>query len=180
MKQWCDNHCFFGMNFELIHNTVVSSFELTVRIGNPQQGRLELWLIKGTPELGTGVPPVQWATTNKIITIFNSEIDGRRGGDCHSWFKFPLPNAIGLEAGVYTISQQLVDDDGMYITDCQAHSLSGFTWYQTSDTDLADYRTAISFHNNEWKGNQHAQRLLGLRVNEGSDCTGVFMSTDAV
>ena len=175
---YCSNHCQFGQNFKLDEDTIVSSFEMLVSIQNPGDSskRTEIRLMKGTPPLN-GVTPTaeEWSRDNLIATIFNSATDSLRGGDCRTWASFPLTPAIRLDAGTYTISLQMVDDDGYYKAACDMHDAGGnIVWFQKPDTDLADWKYSIPWSESSgWGSKTELQRILALKVNSGSSCNSV-------
>ena len=192
LKNACDHGCNFGQTFELEEETVVSSFELTIRLNTPEEAdkRIEIWLISGSPPLGTSSTAEEWTKTNYITTIYRSDTRSFSGGNCREWHTFELENALQLEAGTYTVSWQLVDDDGFYSTDCEGHNYIYRTW-SGSGYDFIWY---VGYHDNSgtrralhWQvdnGNAESENmrggffearnyLLGLRVNSGTSCRPV-------
>ena len=133
--------------------------------------------MKGSPpESGKTPTPEEWSRDNLIATIFNSETDSYRTGilNWNQWSAFPLTPARKLDAGIYTISVQMVDDDGYYETACDMHGEANFVWWQKPDDDLNDWKYSIHWYETSgWGSKSSSQRLLGLKVNSGSSCSSV-------
>ena len=138
--------------------------------------RTEIRLMKGTPPLNGMTPTAEeWSRDNLIATIFNSANDSFRGGNCRTWELFPLTPARKLDAGLYTLSLQMVDDDGYYKAACDMHDAGGnIIWYQKPDTDLADWKYSIPWSESSgWGSKTELKRILALKVNSGSSCSSL-------
>ena len=166
-------------------DTIVSSFDLAIEIHAPDDSpeRVEIWLNRGKPPLGLETTPQNWTAQNYIATIFNSATNSYRGGHCRGWHTFDLDDSLKLEKGTYTVSMQLVDDNGMYETDCRAYHLLAkmpgldMIWFK-SRFDQSDSRKIIQYQNDDLAGFNGGffetnSQLVGVRVNSGSSCSAV-------